>query len=124
MFQIVSLLNDLQSCSHEKISKILDRSASVTAFLTRYRSLFDDVTYDLIQCARTTRQIILNELKFCYLFSNFRSRVYGGVDYVVQFNDIAFHPVFAGVTDLVIYLDTVVEVNCDTATAYIARFVE
>ena len=49
--------------------------------------------------------------------------MYGGVDYVVKFNDIAFHPVFAGVKDLVIYLDTVVEVNCDTATAYIARFI-
>ena len=69
-------------------------------------------------------QIILNEIKFCYLFANYRSRIYSTVDHVIKFNDIVYHPVLLGREEgLAITLEEVVQSNVEVAALYIARFV-
>ena len=70
-----------------------------------------------------THQIILNEIKFCYLFANYRSRIYSTVENVIKFNDIVYHPVLAGREDgLAILLEEIVDCNVEMAALYIARF--
>ena len=69
-------------------------------------------------------QIILNEIKFCYLFANYRSRIYSTVDHVIKYNDIVYHPVLLGREEgLAIILEEVVRCNVEVAALYIARFV-
>ncbi|XP_063690291.1 uncharacterized protein LOC134822944 [Bolinopsis microptera] len=120
--QIVSLLNDLDSCSVHNLLKSLDRSINLSGILHRYQHLYQQITFDLIQCVHNTRQIILNEIKFCYLFANYRSRIYSTVENVIKFNDIVYHPVLVGREDgLAILLEEIVDCNVEMAALYIAR---
>ncbi|KAL5248733.1 hypothetical protein ACHWQZ_G017799 [Mnemiopsis leidyi] len=120
--QIVSLLNDLDSCSVHNLLKSLDRSINLSGMYRKHQTLYQQITFDIIQCVYNTRKIILNEIKFCYLFANYRSRIYSTVDHVIKFNDIVYHPVLLGREEgLAITLEEVVQCNVEVAALYIAR---
>ena len=65
--QIVSLLNDLDSCSVRNLLKSLDRSINLSGILHRYQHLYQQITFDLIQCVHNTRQVRLTLRKVIFL---------------------------------------------------------
>ena len=123
--QMVSLLNDLDSCSMTKLTKLFDNSMLVSASM-HYKFIYDKILLDTAQCVKVLRKIIVFELKFCYLFSNYRSRLYSFIDFVIKYNDAIFHPAVISVLgdnaeNLLINLNEIIDINVSIASKYIAR---
>ena len=75
--QTMSLLNDFQSCSVAHITQAFNIDTQLfSRMVTKLHGILARIEFDTVQCVLALRDIILKEIRFCYLFSNFKSRMY------------------------------------------------